>query len=714
MASTKVETVQVVDSRIDPLPKPTYAVTIGPDQNQWYKIPASAKSDSYIAFNNLTTLGKDRAYLDTFELEISVDIDFTCATTDQGTTGANNGGTNQTSTGHTPAETALRTRDTPPHTWFMPRSFPFNSCVDQAKININGGAFFSTPAQTIRAHERYWDQNLLNRSYADTTPCAKPLLQNEFGKGNPSYDDLKYGWFQKTRTRMFGAQSGYYSREGGPYASDNFSLLPDYTHTPSAPDGAATTGTITYTWREPVMCAPFSMKYDATYGRPLYNITSIDLTFNMINSLKNMFLCCAPLNVQSWSVSIKSIDICYQVMTVTAPLEHSMTIVPYRRFVPYITQAGGNPGAPTKTGVNGKSTDVKIKSGVYTLNEVPTAIWVFGAPTLSEYQTFISQGENGTLNTDVRWFNHEQSSMSNKLFGFLKHINISCGNTTQILDTASVYDLYRIAKANGCKDSFEDWTRSEPFRRYSEQNNAALAMQTIQSSITGKASTTDVDFTFKLNGTGATQTYNALNFNTVTEQSPGAGSVLRLIPGTDIVLPEQRLVPGANANSLVIQVEATFDFNFAEHREVPMALWLVFEYVGVATITPGNCVVTMNPLGNGRVMEAAPIVSATQVEPLSTTDGAGWLDTIKRLFQRGKELYDKGKRIYQEGDKIAKDTKFLSRASKLIPKYGDQMSKFFEEHGYGYDDVMTALPPSKHPRLGDVDGGAVMGLGDFC
>ena len=77
MAATKINTVQILDSRIEPQAAPTYAVTIGPDQNQWYNINASGFTDSSISFNNLTTLGKDRAYLDTFELELEVEVTFT-------------------------------------------------------------------------------------------------------------------------------------------------------------------------------------------------------------------------------------------------------------------------------------------------------------------------------------------------------------------------------------------------------------------------------------------------------------------------------------------------------------------------------------------------------------------------------------------------------------------------------------------------------------
>ena len=122
-----VKTAKVIDPRIEPQPDPLYAVTVGPKQNQYYTIPASGISDSYITFNNLTTLGADRAYLDTFELSIKAFITFHM----------NNRGPG-----------------TQYNKWTFD-SWPFNKCCDQVRVNINGGAFFSQPMSYVRAKERY-------------------------------------------------------------------------------------------------------------------------------------------------------------------------------------------------------------------------------------------------------------------------------------------------------------------------------------------------------------------------------------------------------------------------------------------------------------------------------------------------------------------------------------------------------------------------------
>ena len=684
MASTKVDTVQILDTRIDPQPAPTYAVTVGPDQNQWYSLEASGLTNSSINFNNFTTLGPNRAYLDTFELGLEVEVSFTSDVTPHAEQGHDH------VYGY-PCDSLI-----PGHGRFMFQSFPFNTVCDQIQVNINGGAFFSNPSQVIRAKERYWRERDLQKSYGNVCPCTKPYCQIESGSSDAFRStEFAAGMFKFSKSRMLGQQGGYAFSGIGPGGATNYSALPDYDpeylgvyEAPTGTDGNnRVTRTLTLSWREPVMCAPFSSRYDATYGRPLYNITSLDIQFKMLTNLKNMFLMFAPSTLESWTVNIRKAFLYYQVLTVSAPIPHDITIVPYRRYVPFITNGTGT---SQKTGAYGKSTDVTLKSTVYSLNEVPTAIWVFAAPTLSYLQDVQNLKQ---VSGETTIFFGNQTQVANKLFGFMKKISISCGNTTQILDTARVEDLYRIAKANGCEDSFEDWARVDVCEHaiIPEIKEVAISSSTTQKYVAWGEQVR-----------GAAQ----------RDLSPGAGSVLRLIPGVDIVLPEQALIPGANANNLVFQVEGTFDFdfggNFGTEQEggthVPLALWVLFEYVGVATFTPGNCMVTMNPLGNGAVMQTAPIVSGNQLEGVTGVDGGGWLDTFKEILSKVNQA--------------AKESKVLSQVLPHIPKIGPTLGSIAKSLGYGNDgmgiddDDDDMAPPSKGAKR--ARGGAVMGLGDFC
>lgn len=648
MASASVTTAQVIDRRIEPQPNPVYAATVGPDQNQYYQIPASGLSNDQINFNNLTTLGKDRAYLDSFEVETTVEVTFT------------------TSNATGMYGVALQ----PPHGTFMPVAFPLNSVCELARVNINGGSFFNNPMACIRAKERYWDDKKLQESFGNHTPCCKPYVQDEVMLGAGT--DFSENYIDSFRTRLFHHNTPNSTSATGPIGTDNFTILPNYpVETAGTPDQEETRK-ITITWREPIFCSPFSSRYDETYGRPLYNITSIDIALHLVD-LRNMFIHAAIPNIKTWSVNIVKCDLCYQVLTVSAPINHSMTVVPYRRFVPYITNLPGD--SKVKQDLQ---EDIEVTSGVYTLNEVPTAIWVFLAPTLSEYQRWTpsgNQNDYGVINSSYL-FSGTSTQTSNKLFGFLKHINISCGNTTQILDTANQLELYRIAKANGCLDTFEDWGNANPYIR-------------LPAAKTDGASPVEHLLTFDV----------PASYRSATP--PGVGSVLRLIPGTDFTLPEQRLVPGTNANNLVFQVKARFDVHHCARREVPMALWLLFEYVGVATITPGNCMITMNPLGNGSVMNTAPAVTASTIEDStpSTVEGSGWLDKIKSALG--------------VVNKVAKETGLASKLLNYVPTVGPALSGIAKQFGYGSINGGGR----KRGRMTDEDeileGGAVMGLGDF-
>lgn len=672
-----VSTVQVIDPRIEPQPEPVYAATVGPDQNQYYKLEASSKSDAYIAFNNMTTLGKDRAYLDTMELEITVAV--------------------SVPTGYLFDPNCL-----------MPVSFPFNSCCDLVKLNINGGAFMNSPLRVLRAKERYWDERKIQDSFGNHCPCTKAYLQNELGSatygtvgsmcGEPSsYESLAGSATLDSpaqfRSRMFNP----YTRMGnawgahGPNTASNFSILKEAPSVPDSTDGGK--DTLLITWREPIFCSPLSSRYDATYGRPLYNITSFDISFNMTD-LKNMFLVMSRgdstgphgLSSSEYEVHFKSVYICYQVMTVTAPLEHSFTVVPYRRYVPFLTDITS---APTTDGflpypemeANNPSVASFVKTqttNVYTLNEVPTAIWLFVAPQLDEYQNFHPNGLPMTAVDDSTaraipgswaaaaatdsYYRDGNAYTNNKLFGFIENVSITCGNTTQILSTASTYDLYRIAKQNGCQDTYEDWARPDPTIRKLVQYGAPVVGHDDQYNLRSTES-----------GTSA--------------RVPGCGSVLRLIPGVDIVLPEQNLIPGTNANNLVFQATVTFRISHANPRRIKYAVWTLFEYVGVASITPGNCVITMNPLGDGSAMASAPVTSGSTASDVtqSTAEGSGWLDDVAKGFGIGANAL--------------KQSKILSGiAQNINPLAGLALRTL----GFGKKDKK------------DASGGAIMGLGDFC
>ena len=664
MAQATVKTVQYIDPRIEPQPDPVYDYVIGPTQNQYYQIPASGLSDSSITFNNLTTLGIDRAYLDTFELELGVTITFTL---------------DYDSTSSTTLEPA-------PWEWTFD-SFPFNKCCDEARVNINGGAFFSQPMCYVRAKERYMNQYELSKSYANICPCHRAICQTESGR-------VYAGTLALSPTQALADIRGVSGAANGPavptrlgmgmfnYMQSSEGLVGGFNNSivqrgAVKKDGNIMLGYDNYyknsltgnqvivkvQWREPIFVSPFSSRYDATYGRPLYNITSMDLAFTMQN-LGNMLrvvnfkagsAAAGSPAVSSYNIKIDSAKLCYQVMTIPPILNKPLTtLVPYRRFVPYVTEYARANSTDTSTVIPTEGGTITITSGVYTFNEMPTAIWVFCGPTKGDLQT----NEPDVLRLDDNSTNvlHRGNWDTNKLFAYLKEINISMANTTQILATAKIPDLYRIAKANGCEDSYWSWCGDDV-----------------------------VDPTYDAkrdlpSGDGAN------SVRTVKKMFNGAGSVLRLKPGVDLIVPDQALIPGANANNMVFQCTAKYQVPPHSENHSRYALWLLFEYVGVAAISPGQCEITMNPLGSGDIMTVSPVMSATSEATEGELEGSGFWDRIKRSAKIAGQLADDG---------------IISMILKRIPG-SSGASAWAKKHGFGE-------PACKRGRGGATPGGACVG-----
>ena len=695
MAQATVKTVQYLDPRIEPQPDPVYDYVIGPTQNQYYRIPASGFSQSSITFNNLTTLGIDRAYLDTFELELSATITFELS-------------------------------DDAPDDLVVPQlsdwtfqSFPFNTCCEEARVNINGGAFFSQPMCYVRAKERYMNQYDLSKSYQNICPVHRPETQYESGrrydvKMTPSEASTFFlTGFRGNASRYGAYHRGYMQSSEGIIGGDNMSFIDYSKDSLSMKDYPpfkierkdSTDGTKKYlvvgtiVWREPIFVSPFSSRYDATYGRPLYNITSMDLSFNLCSDLGNMIRLTnwydkpgtggvrGNYTVKSYSVHLDTACLCYQVMTIPPILNKPLTtLVPYRRFVPYITEYNKQGNTTTTTAgtvVDVAGDKINMSSGVYTFNEIPTAIWVFVAPVKDRYQTNKEDVHRTSTGAVVAGDANAYGNWdSNKLFGFLKKVNISMANTTQILATAKPSDLYRIAKANGCEDSAVSWLNPFPLnttlngRMFTDVNGAQDNWPNVDD-----AEPEDNFFNVSEDGDEHTPEWIMTN-------SAGAGSVLRLKPGVDIIVPDQPLIPGANANNMVFQVEVDAIIPPNSFSQVHYALWLLFEYVGVAAISPGQCEITMNPLGSGEIMAVSPVMSATSDSTEGNLEGSGFWDNAKKHTKILGQLADDG---------------IISMILKRIPG-AKGAAEWAKKHGLGE-------PACKRGRGGAVSGGAVIGKG---
>lgn len=620
----KVTVANLLDPRLEPDTVAPFAAVLGPMENTHYSLNASSVGNDSILINNIVTRGAGRGYLNTFELEVTARLTVQVDVVE--------------------GATANNITYTPRH--FMLNSFPLSRCAANIHVTLNGTGIDSQPQQYIRAKERYWNQERLDRSYANVCPARKCWMASELprnymtGSGGDNTVDL-YPYRRSERPAYT------------PFSSRNEDcILPGYhLRTVLSPSQTTATLTATYRWREPIFCTPFASRYDETWGKPIYGLTSLDIAYTL-QGLQNMFtINMEPLtSITSFQVDILDATLRYQVLTTPPefPIPSSITL-PYRRMVPYATpvQLQLKPGSLNH-----------FMSGVYTLNQVPNAIWVYVGPKLSDLQT----APPDVYLAPIPAQGSGKSYSYNKLFAPIANISINCANTTRILANAQVEDLYRIAKTNGCEDSFTSWGRLTYSHTVMDQADPAE------------------------------DTHSVFH--------PGAGSCLRLIPGVDIILPDQQLVPGANAKDMVFQVEGDWYTppNMPDNYR-DCALWLIMEYVGVLTITPGSCNVDLNPIAKDSFV-ATPLTSAEAVNAQSPSlgemEGSGFWDNVLKGL----------KAIHS----FAKKYKIPSKLAKYIPTVGEPISQALDMLGYGYRGV-----PMKRPRMSpsSVSGGKVMDLSDF-
>lgn len=536
---------------------------VGPLNWEHYKIPASGLSNSQITFANLVTLGTNRIYDSNFQIEYTIEVSLPSDQTD-----------------YFPdyVETMLR-----------PHPFPLHWVTDQLRANINGAACMVRPQEQLFQRMMYWRQNVLDKTcnFCPHTKC--PVIEDRFILFESDPGRLVSQVSQEVLNHQM-----KYGRNG---SQNQGTPLPCVAFTWDRTNRKAT-----ITFREPVLCPPFNQRLDEIYQGPLFNITSIDMVYQL-NDLRMMFESSAyyrmlgeasgfshfqstvapGLSPQDMTINIKDAQLCFNV----ASMPTGMTVppllqLPYYDNVCYVTNGG----------LTSASTGEQLfTSGVYTLAQVPTAIYVF----VSENQLYRS-----TPNHDLY-----EPSLSP-----IRSINITMGNNTQLLTTTSEYDRYQMALANGLEDvSWEEFTKTTiPFPQ--------------------------------INGEGI--------------QTEGEGifghsckCMLRLIPGVDLLIPDKRLVGGTDAEQMVFQVRLTADISGVPSDARPyLSLWLMFEYVGSLTIEPVHASIdmlplkTLPPIGTPEAITDTNVASASGGGEGTNPSGAGIFDIIKTGYKWAKKAWN--------------------------------------------------------------------------
>lgn len=553
----------------------TFNQYVGPLNWEHYKIPASGLSNTQITFANLVTLGTNRIYDSNFEIEYTIEITY------------NNGGglsfTNET----------LKQ-------WIRMHPFPLHWVTDQLRTNINGAACMTRPQENLLQRMMYWRQHVLDKTCSYCPHTKTPAILDSA---------LEFTADTQVPQSMLNHQMKY-----GKNGSQNCGTPLPCLSFDSNTDGATTTMVITL--REPVLCPPFNQRLDKIYHPPLFNITSIDIVYQL-NNLKAMleqssctavtydmslavpvldttsYLNLAPSNVTN--INITSAQLCFNVASLPTGMNVPPVLnLPYYDNVCYVTNAS------VPSGTTG---EVTMTSGVYTLAQVPTAIYVFVGPN----QLYRSDGQPST----------------NLECGFcpIRDINITMGNNTQLLTTTSELDRYQMALANGLEDvTWEEFT------------NSIIPLEHT----------------------------NMANIRDYKQGQHSCKCILRLIPGVDLLIPDKRLVGGTDAEQMVFQVRLTADVTgIPDVMQPSLALWLMFEYCGVLTIEPVHAAIdmlplkTIPPIGNIE-LPSETSEAATGGGEGTNPRGAGIWDVIKSGYRLIKGAWNSriGKKIRGVADSI--------------------------------------------------------------
>lgn len=501
---------------------------VGPLNWEHYKIPASGLSNTQITFANLVTLGTNRIYDSGFQIEYTIEIVVPNAAVEQ-------------------VKDLIR---------FHP--FPLHWVTDQLRTNINGAACMSRPQESLPQRMMYWRQNVLDTNCSYCPHTKTPAIMDSHLMWDKDIDidqailnnQMKYG--------INGSQN-----VGTPCPSISFNAVANGTDV-----------TITATFREPILCPPFNQRLDRLYQCPLYNITSIDIVYQL-NDLRamlestyytaitqqstattfttNLLMNMSPSTITS--INIKDAQLCFNV----ASLPPGMTVppsldLPYYDNVCYVTNANV---------IAGTTGNVTMTSGVYTLAQVPTAIYIFVSPN----QLYRSSGQTTGRCLEA---------------GFcpIRDINITMGNNTQLLTTTTEFDRYQMALANGLEDvTWEEFTQPILPLPYSDSSTS----------------------------------------RTYSQGEHSCKCMLRLIPGIDLLIPDKRLVGGSDAEQMVFQVRLTADVTgIPDAMQPTLALWIMFEYCGVLTIEPVHASIDMLPI------KTIPPIGGIDVIPDMSITGSGF------------------------------------------------------------------------------------------
>ena len=367
--------------------------------------------------------------------------------------------------------------------------------------------------------------------------------------------------------------------------------------------------------REPVIAEPLDFTSSADFGRTMWNITNVELKYTLANNLNSVVMIddyrlltsCDPYWLYNFNLQyvqgaeniklltdshikvsiINRPQLIYNIATPFTP-PNCPFVCQHKQFQRYESHLGSHMKLTEKDlrdfymdPALANAKPITAVSEAYPLQFHPNSIFIWVARHSSER------------------FDEKYKFTCVDSYAKIKNIRICYGNTSNILAQFDDHELFQMSLRNGLQDrSFLDW-------------NATVKSITVPTDLYGNGA--NLGWTAKRFFDAMDATGNRVSLSTEPAENPaynryaGIGSVVRLIPGIDILTGDTSnpLIAGMHAYSQTIKIEVDF-VPLNAYEECEYALYTMFEYDGVCTINPNTCDLGMIAIDSWTQLKSTP------------------------------------------------------------------------------------------------------------
>jgi hypothetical protein len=292
------------------------------------------------------------------------------------------------------------------------RAFPLSNIIQTLTVRLNNSAASINLADTITALLRYNTPHKIKEFDYSLCPTMQDYYQN--------YQDQLIGGVRNPLTQ-FGSNSWETTRGAFPYVSVN---------NPSITDGVTlNNASLQAVITEPLFLSPFLFGKGSCNHNGFIGIQTMDFQFVLGNNLQRIWShdLTSGVTFSSFNVQIGQPALLFTYITpkLLEPIPRSLSYS-YMVVDRYPTDANVSV-APNSA--------IPISSNNIQLNTIPRRVYIY-----------------------ARQRNADLTMSSTDTFFALNQININYNNVSGLLSSASAMDLYNISKKNGCNLSWPEWS----------------------------------------------------------------------------------------------------------------------------------------------------------------------------------------------------------------------------------------------------------------